>query len=192
MPYYYTKITDHLSRIDKNTRPTFIIDRLSAHIFSNKALAVSEWFASISSTMSDPEKILQMLLLQPDRKDQLTQTDASFILHLCPQNALESWIDSIKEIDEEDWDEIYDTWVENFTERQDNNDDNSDDSSDDSSDDDEDNDDEDEENNDNDAISDDDYLSDDSMPPLEEEEIIYERVVLPWWTPPPPSPSIRV
>jgi phosphopantothenoylcysteine synthetase/decarboxylase len=181
MPYHYTKITDHLSHIDKSTRPTFIIDRLSAYVFFNKAMAVSEWFASIGSTMENPEKILQMLLLQPDRKDQLTQTDASYILHLCPQNALESWIKSIKEIDAEDWDEIYDTWVENFTQTQDNDADNSDDSSDDSSDDDED---EDEENDDDDAISDDDYLSDYSMPPLEEvdeEEIIYERVVLPWW-----------
>ena len=178
MPYYYTKITDHLSRIDKATRPTFIIDRLTAYVFSNKAMAVSEWFASISSTMVNPEKILQILLLQPDRKDQLTQTDASYILHLCPKNAIESWIVSIKEIDAEDWDEIYDTWLENFTQEQDNDADNSDDSSDDDED-------EDEENDDDDAISDDDYLSDDSMPPLEnvdsDQEIIYERVVLPWW-----------
>ena len=183
MPYYYTKITDHLSRINKDTRPTFIIDRLTAYVFSNKAMAVSEWFASISSMMVNPEKILQILLLQPDRKDQLTQTDASYILHLCPKNAVENWIQSIKEIDAEDWDEIYDTWLENFTQEQDNDADNSDDSSDD---DDEDNDDEDEENDDDDAVSDDDYLSVDSMPPLEEveveeEEIIYERVVLPWW-----------
>ena len=131
MPYYYTKITDQLSRIDKATRPTFIIDRLSAYVFSNKAMAVSEWFASISSAMVNPEKILQILLLQPDRKDQLTQTDASYILHLCPKNAIETWIQSIKEIDAEDWDEIYDTWVENFTQTQDNDADNSDDSSDD-------------------------------------------------------------
>ena len=176
MPYYYTKITDHLSRINKDTRPTFIIDRLTAYVFSNKAMAVSEWFASISSAMVNPEKILQILLLQPDRKDQLTQTDASYILHLCPKNAIESWIDSIKEIDAEDWDEIYDTWLESFTQEQANDADNSDDSSDD--------DDEGEENDDDDAVSDDDYLSDDSMPALEEvheEEIIYERVVLPWW-----------
>tara|TARA_B100000035_G_C20983622_1_gene546676 strand:- start:68 stop:625 length:558 start_codon:yes stop_codon:yes gene_type:complete len=185
MPYYYTKITDYLSRIDKTTRPTFIIDRLSAYIFSNKAMAVSEWFASIGSMMSEPEKILQMLLLQPDRKDQLTQTDASYILHLCPQNALESWIDSIKEIDAEDWNEIYDTWLENFTQEQDNDADSSDDSSDDDE-----NNDEDNENDDDNAISDNDYLSEDSMPALEEEEIIYERVVLPWW--PQPSSTIRV
>ena len=116
MPYFYGKIVEQIQAIDAVNRPTFIIDKFTAFVFSNHASCVSEWFASISSAMDNSEKTLQMLLLQPDKKDQLSQSDASYILHLCPQVAIEAWIKSIKELDSDDWSENYQNWLENFTE----------------------------------------------------------------------------
>lgn len=172
MPYYYTRITNHLSSIDNTTRPTFIIDKLSEYVFLNQTMAVSEWFASIGSTMENPGKIIQLLLLQPDRKDQLTQTDASYILHLCPKIAIEDWIHSIQQIDVEDWNDIHDTWLESFIQDTDSSDY-------------EENDEHNYDSGDSTDSSDEEYdddLSDYySMPELEE-DIVYERVVpSPWW-----------
>ena len=38
MPYYYTKITDCLGEIPEETKPTFIIDKLSQHALEKEAM----------------------------------------------------------------------------------------------------------------------------------------------------------
>ena len=69
MPYYLTKVTNHLKNISKVSRPTFMIDQLSGFVLDKHSLLVAEWLQNITHTMDNPKRILHILLLQPAKKD---------------------------------------------------------------------------------------------------------------------------
>ena len=149
MPYYLTKVTDELKNISKISRPTFMIDRLSAFVFHQHPLLVAEWFKNIERSMDNPKKIINILLLQPDAKDDINNSAASFILHLCPDKAIKGFIDTLKD-ENINWTEQHQTWLQNFENNEESDEEMQQDSEDDSSDesDDDESDDDDEENED--------------------------------------------
>ena len=172
MPYYLSKVTQHLKNISKVSRPTFMIEQLSAFVLDKHSLLVAEWLQNILHSMENPQKYTHMILIQPTKKDELNASEASLILHLCPAQAVNAFIEKLAN-PAFNWVKTHDDWLKTF----------------------EDDEEEDDEEEDDDISSDDDLSDDDdSMPELEnvdtEEYIIYERVVLPWW--PQPSPLIRV
>ena len=133
MPYYLTKVTDELKNISKSSRPTFMIDRLSAFVFHQHPLLVAEWFKNIERSMDNPKKIINILLLQPDAKDDINNSAASFILHLCPDKAIKGFIDTLKD-ENINWTEQHQTWLQNFENNEENDEEMQQDSEDDSSD----------------------------------------------------------
>lgn len=117
MPYYYTKVSNRFKNISKNTLPTFMIDKLSSYMFQKETLCVAEWFQSIQNSMENADKIIQIILLQPGKKDEISHYDASFIIHLLPPKAIKSWLNSIKK--EKNWEVLHDEWLERFEEEED-------------------------------------------------------------------------
>lgn len=112
MPYYYTKVSNRFKNISKNTLPTFMIDKLSSYMFQKETLCVAEWFQSIQNSMENADKIIQIILLQPGKKDEISHFDASFIIHLLPPKAIKSWLKTIKK--EKNWEVLHDEWLERF------------------------------------------------------------------------------
>ena len=113
MPYYLTKVTNHLKNISNVSRPTFMIDQLSSFVLDKHALLVSEWLQNVSHQMENPERILHILLLQPAKKDSLTASEASYILHLCPEESIKAFINHLANPDI-NWIEKHDNWLETF------------------------------------------------------------------------------
>jgi hypothetical protein len=113
MPYYLSKVTDCLKNIPKESRATFMIDQLSAYVFSKYPLLVADWFKNIERAMQNPKKIINILLLQPDTKKDLNNSIASFILHLCPDNAIKGFISILKD-ERINWIEKHNSWLQNF------------------------------------------------------------------------------
>lgn len=113
MPYYLTKVTNHLKNISKISRPTFMIDQLSGFVIEQHSLLVAEWLQNIAHAMDNPKRILHILLLQPGKKDCLNASDASLILHLCPAQAVTAFINKVSNPDI-NWVEKHDNWLENF------------------------------------------------------------------------------
>ena len=113
MPYYLTKVTNHLKNISKVSRPTFMIDQLSGFVLEQHSLLVAEWLQNIEHAMDNPKRILHILLLQPAKKDCLNASDASLILHLCPAKAVTAFINKVANPDI-NWVEKHDNWLENF------------------------------------------------------------------------------
>ncbi len=169
MPYYLTKVTQHLKNISKVSRPTFMIEQLSAFVLDKHSLLVAEWLQNILNAMENPQKFTHLILIQPGKKDELTASEASLILHLCPAQAVTDFINKLANPDT-NWVEIHDGWANSFDNEEEETTDEDDEEEDDISSDDD--------------LSDEDD-DDDSMPELEnvdsDQEIIYERVVLPWW-----------
>lgn len=115
MPYYLTKVTNHLKNINKDSRPTFMIDQLSGFVLDKHPLLVAEWLQNITDAMDNPKRIINILLLQPSKKDCLNESDASFILHLCPAQAVNAFINKLAYPDT-NWVVIHDNWLETFEE----------------------------------------------------------------------------
>ena len=113
MPYYLTKVTNHLKNISKVSRPTFMIEQLSSFVLDKHPLLVSEWLQNIAHAMDNPKRILHILLLQPAKKDCLNASDASLILHLCPAKAVTAFINKVANPDI-NWVEKHDNWLETF------------------------------------------------------------------------------
>lgn len=165
MPYYYAKVEKSFKNVSDNTLGTFAIDKLSSYIFQKETLCVAEWFQSIQNSMENADKIIQIILLQPSSKNDISNSDASFIIHLLPDKAVKSWLKSIKK--EKNWEILYNDWLERFEDEED----------DEESDDDEA--DEEEEDYDSDLSSDDDLSEEDEndeldiMPELLSESVAY-------------------
>ena len=117
MPYYYAKVEKSFKNISDNTLPTFAIDKLSSYMFMNHSLCVAEWFQSIQNSMENADKIIQIILLQPRSKNDISNSDASFIIHLLPDKAVKSWLKSIKK--EKNWENLYNDWLERFEDEED-------------------------------------------------------------------------
>jgi len=115
MPYYLTKVTNHLKNISKVSRPTFMIEQLSAFVLDKHSLLVAEWLQNISRAMENPQKFAHLILIQPAKKDELTASEASFILHLCPTEAVTAFINKLANPDT-NWVELHDNWLETFEE----------------------------------------------------------------------------
>ena len=113
MPYYLTKVTNHLKNISKVSRPTFMIEQLSSFVLDKHPLLVSEWLRNIAHAMDNPERILHILLLQPAKKDCLTASDASLILHLCPAQAVTAFINRLSDT-AFNWVKTHNDWLETF------------------------------------------------------------------------------
>jgi hypothetical protein len=113
MPYYLTKVTNHLKNISKVSRPTFMIEQLSSFVLDKHPLLVSEWLQNIAHAMDNPERILHILLLQPGKKDCLNASDASLILHLCPAQAVTAFINRLADT-AFNWVKTHDDWLETF------------------------------------------------------------------------------
>ena len=113
MPYYLTKVTNHLKNISKVSRPTFMIEQLSSFVLDKHPLLVSEWLQNIAHAMDNPERILHILLLQPGKKDCLNASDASLILHLCPAEAVTAFINRLAD-PAFNWVKTHDDWLESF------------------------------------------------------------------------------
>ena len=113
MPYYLTKVTNHLKNISKVSRPTFMIEQLSGFVLDKHSLLVAEWLQNISRSMENPQKFAHLILIQPAKKDELTASDASLILHLCPAQAVTSFINHLANPDI-NWVEKHDNWLETF------------------------------------------------------------------------------
>ena len=113
MPYYLTKVTNHLKNISKVSRPTFMIDQLSGFVLEKHSLLVAEWLQNIAHAMDNPKRILHILLLQPAKKDCLNASDASLILHLCSAEAVTAFINHLANPDI-NWVEKHDNWLETF------------------------------------------------------------------------------
>ncbi len=120
MPYYYAKVEKSLKGISDNTLGTFAIDKLSSYIFQKETLCVAEWFQSIQNSMENADKIIQIILLQPSSKNEISNSDASFIIHLLPDKAVKSWLKSIKE---KNWENLYNDWLERFDDEEEESDD---------------------------------------------------------------------
>lgn len=110
MPYYLTKVTNHLKNIDKVSRPTFMIEQLSGFVLDKHPLHIAEWLQSISLSMDNPKKIIHLILFQPSKKDEISASDASFILHLCPHEAVTAFIKKLSNCT--NWVEKHDAWLE--------------------------------------------------------------------------------
>ena len=117
MPYYYAKVEKSFKKISDNTLGTFAIDKLSSYIFQKETLCVAEWFQSIQNCMENADKIIQIILLQPSSKNDISNSDASFIIHLLPDKAVKSWLKSIKK--EKNWENLYNDWLERFDDEED-------------------------------------------------------------------------
>ena len=113
MPYYLTKVTNHLKNISKVSRPTFMIDQLSGFVLDKHSLLVAEWLQNITHTMDNPKRILHILLLQPAKKDCLNASDASLILHLCPAQAVNAFINRLSD-PAFNWVKTHADWLETF------------------------------------------------------------------------------
>ena len=179
MPYYYAKVEKSFKNISDNTLGTFAIDNLSTYMFLKETLCVAEWFQSIQNSMENANKIIQIILLQPSTKNDISNSDASFIIHLLPDKAVKSWLKSIKK--EKNWENLYNDWLERFEDEED------DEESDDDEEDDEESDDDEDEQEYSDESSSDDSSDDevnnengelDIMP-----ELHYERGGYNWFTP---------
>ena len=73
-----------------------MIDRLSAFVFHQHP----SWLLNGLKILKDLWiilKIINILLLQPDAKDDINNSAASFILHLCPDKAIKGFIDTLKD-----------------------------------------------------------------------------------------------
>ena len=117
MPYYLTKVTNHLKNISKVSRPTFMIEQLSSFVLDKHTLLVSEWLQNISHAMENPQKFAHLILIQPAKKDELTPSEASLILHLCPAQAVTAFINKLANPDT-NWVETHDNWLETFEDDQ--------------------------------------------------------------------------
>ena len=115
MPYYLTKVTQHLKNISKVSRPTFMIEQLSAFVLDKHSLLVAEWLQNILNAMENPQKFTHLILIQPAKKDELTASEASLILHLCPAQAVTDFINKLANPDT-NWVELHDNWLETFEE----------------------------------------------------------------------------
>ena len=113
MPYYLTKVTNHLKNISKVSRPTFMIEQLSAFVLDKHSLLVAEWLQNILNSMENPQKFTHLILIQPAKKDELTASEASMILHLCPAQAVTDFINKLANPDT-NWVELHDNWLETF------------------------------------------------------------------------------
>ena len=129
MPYYLTKVTHHLKNISKVSRPTFMIEQLSAFVLDKHSLLVAEWLQNILNTMENPQKFTHLILIQPGKKDELTASEASMILHLCPAQAVTDFINKLANPDT-NWVELHDNWLETFEEGEEDNEDEEEDSDD--------------------------------------------------------------
>ena len=67
--------------------------------------------------MENADKIIQIILLQPSSKNDISNSDASFIIHLLPDKAVKSWLKSIKK--EKNWENLYNDWLERFEDEED-------------------------------------------------------------------------
>lgn len=117
MPYYLTKVTNHLKNISKVSRPTFMIEQLSGFVLDKHSLLVAEWLQNISHAMENPQKITHLILIQPEKIDCLNASDASLILHLCPAQAVTDFINRLAD-PAFNWVETHDNWLETFEDDQ--------------------------------------------------------------------------
>tara|TARA_B100000902_G_C27208835_1_gene863184 strand:+ start:301 stop:1113 length:813 start_codon:yes stop_codon:yes gene_type:complete len=113
MPYYLTKVTNHLKNISKVSRPTFMIEQLSGFVLDKHSLLVAEWLQNISHAMENPQKFAHLILIQPEKIDELTASDASLILHLCPAEAVTAFINRLAD-PAFNWVKTHDDWLETF------------------------------------------------------------------------------
>ena len=113
MPYYLTKVTNHLKNISKVSRPTFMIEQLSGFVLDKHSLLVAEWLQNISHAMENPQKFAHLILIQPEKIDELTASDASLILHLCPAEAVTAFINRLAD-PAFNWVKTHDDWLESF------------------------------------------------------------------------------
>ena len=113
MPYYLTKVTNHLKNISKVSRPTFMIEQLSSFVLDKHPLDIAEWLQNIAHAMDNPKKIIHIILFQPSKKDEINTSDASFILHLCPAQAVNAFINNLANPDI-NWIEKHNNWLETF------------------------------------------------------------------------------
>ena len=63
MPYYLTKVTNHLKNISNVSRPTFMIEQLSAFVLDKYPLDIAEWLQNIAHAMDNPKKIIHIILM---------------------------------------------------------------------------------------------------------------------------------
>ena len=160
MPYYYSKVINAMSPCPNQNIHTFIIDKLSHTVLDKFPLAIIEWGESIKRSMDNPSEIMKFILLSAQKPNQISESEASLILHLCPTEPLEYWINYIQKIDIT---EAYENWLDelNYNEEE--------------------NEEENEDEESEDELSSDDDLSEyeeennDSMPELEEEDCVYDE-----------------
>ena len=118
MPYYLTKVTNHLKNISKVSRPTFMIEQLSSFVLDKHSLLVAQWLQNISNAMHNPQKIAHIILIQPEKKDEINVSEGSLILHLCPAQAVNDFINYLANPDI-NWVVEHDNWLETFEEEDD-------------------------------------------------------------------------
>ena len=115
MPYYYSKVINAMSPCTNQNIHTFIIDKLSHTVLDKFPLAIIEWGESIKRSMDNPNEIMKFILLSAQKPNQISESEASLILHLCPTEPLEYWIDYIQKIDIA---EVYEYWLNDFNEEE--------------------------------------------------------------------------
>jgi len=113
MPFYYAKVSNILHFAKEDVLPTFMIDYLSEWVMIKHPLAIIDWGNSIKRIMDNPEYIMKFILLSADNKNQLSTSDASSILHLCPNEIVKNWIDDIDCTSEKNI-KKYTEWVKNL------------------------------------------------------------------------------
>ena len=109
MPFYYSKVTNAMQEVNNENIHTFIIDKLSHTVLDKFPLAIIEWGESIKRSMDNPSEIMKFILLSAQKRNQISESEACSILHLCPTEPLEYWMNHIQNIDITD---VYENWLD--------------------------------------------------------------------------------